>query len=159
MWPGRRCNDDRFGPDIGSKCIGSAHPQLEPELRQLAPNVYAYTQASGPGIDNASLSNAGVIVGDDLLAIDALGPRFTPKPFIAAAKRATGKPSGRLVKTRAYLDLLIRSHQTLPGRHERIMWNTMRLYAEFNGSLTPEMDVPGTNRAMEEYNALKVRPR
>jgi len=106
--PGRRCNDDRFGPDIGSKCIGSAHPQLEPELRQLASNVYAYTQASGPGIDNASLSNAGVIVGDDLLAIDALGPRFTPKPFIAAAKRATGKPFGRLVKTRAYLDLLIR---------------------------------------------------
>jgi len=42
---------------------------------------------------------------------------------------------------------------------ERIVWNTMRLYAEFNGSLTPEMDVAGTNRAMEEYNALKVRPR
>jgi hypothetical protein len=39
------------------------------ELRRLAPNVYAYTQASGQGIDNASLSNAGVIVGDDLLPV------------------------------------------------------------------------------------------
>jgi hypothetical protein len=44
-------------------------PNWNTELRQLAPNVYAYTQASGPGIDNASLSNAGVIVGDDLLPV------------------------------------------------------------------------------------------
>jgi hypothetical protein len=56
-------------------------PSWETELRQLAPNVYAYTQASGPGIDNASLSNAGVIVGDDLLAIDALGPPVHAKAF------------------------------------------------------------------------------
>jgi hypothetical protein len=42
---------------------------------------------------------------------------------------------------------------------ERIVWNTMRLYAEFNGSLTPEMDVPGTKRAVEEYNARNVNPR
>jgi hypothetical protein len=42
---------------------------------------------------------------------------------------------------------------------ERTVWNTMRLYAEFNGSLTPEMDVPGTNRAMEEYNTIKARAR
>jgi cyclase len=305
-------------------------PSWNTELRQLAPNVYAYTQASGPGIDNASLSNAGVIVGDDLLAIDALGPPIHAKAFIAAAKKATGKPFGRLVnthhhrdhtngncfflpaeivghefcrqavidqgipehpydnrpqwqegmrelklappsttfhdrltyryagavvelifngpahtwgdvmvylpqqktlfagdiafyyvapagqnghltkwieaidrimkmdadiivpghgpvgskrelsETRAYLDLLVREVTKRyragmpPGRAaadinmgrfsnwtnpERIVWNTMRLYAEFNGSLTPEMDVAGTNRAMEEYNALKVRPR
>ena len=44
-------------------------PSRNTELRQLAPNVCAYTQASGPGIDNASLSDAGVIVGDDLLPV------------------------------------------------------------------------------------------
>ena len=50
-------------------------PSWPTELRRLAPRVYAYTQASGPGIDNASLSNAGVIEGPDgLLAIDTLGP-------------------------------------------------------------------------------------
>src|SRR5712664_1959859 len=67
-------------------------PSWNTELRQLAPNVYAYTQASGPGIDNASLSNAGVIVGDDLLAIDALGPRFTPKP---SSPVPSGPPASR----------------------------------------------------------------
>ena len=35
----------------------------------------------------------------------------------------------------------------------------MPLYAEFNGSLTPEMDVPETNRAMEEYNARNLNAR
>ena len=50
-------------------------PSWPTELRRLAPDVYAYTQASGPGVDNSSLSNAGVIEGPDgLLAIDTLGP-------------------------------------------------------------------------------------
>jgi len=48
-------------------------PSWPTELRRLAPNIYAYTQASGPGVDNASLSNAGVIAGPEgLLAIDTL---------------------------------------------------------------------------------------
>jgi hypothetical protein len=42
---------------------------------------------------------------------------------------------------------------------ERNVWNTIRLYAEFNGTLTPEMDVAATNRAMEEYNAIAARRR
>jgi cyclase len=79
-------------------------PSWNTELRQLAPNVYAYTQATGPGVDNASLSNAGVIVGDDLLAIDALGPPVHTKAFIAAARKATGKPFGRLVNTHHHRD-------------------------------------------------------
>jgi len=60
-------------------------PSWNTELRQLAPNVYAYTQATGPGVNNASLSNAGLIVGPDhLLAIDALGPPIHTKAFRAA---------------------------------------------------------------------------
>jgi cyclase len=306
-------------------------PSWKTELRQLAPNVYAYTQATGPGVDNASLSNAGLIVGDDhLMAIDALGPPVHAKAFIAAAKKATGKSFGRLVnthhhrdhtngncfflpaeivshefcrqavidqgipehpydnrpqwqdgmnelklapptmtftdrmtyyyggtlvelifngpahtwgdvmvyipqrkilfaadiaffyvtpagqnghitrwiqaidrimgmdvdvivpghgplgtkkelaETRAYLDLLARevkkgySAGMRPGQAaadidmgrfakwtnpERNVWNTIRLYAEFNGTLTPDMDVAATNRAMEEYNAIAAKRR
>jgi len=80
-------------------------PRWSTELRQLAPNVYAYTQASGPGVDNASLSNAGVIAGlDHLLAIDALGPPIHAKAFRAAAMRATGLPFGRVINTHHHRD-------------------------------------------------------
>jgi len=37
---------------------------------------------------------------------------------------------------------------------ERNVLNTLRLYAEFNGTLTPEIDVAGTDRALAEYNAI-----
>src|SRR5262245_11899601 len=49
-------------------------PTWNTEFRELAPNVYAYIQAGGPGRDNVSVSNAGLIVGDSgLMVIDALG--------------------------------------------------------------------------------------
>ena len=79
-------------------------PSWNTELKQLAPNVFAYTQATGPGVDNASLSNAGLIVGDDLLAIDALGPPVHAKAFIAAAKKVTGKSFGRVLNTHHHRD-------------------------------------------------------
>src|SRR5690242_14813297 len=48
-------------------------PTWNTELRELAPGVYAYIQAGGPGRDNVSISNAGVIVGDDsVMVIDTL---------------------------------------------------------------------------------------
>jgi len=84
------------------------HPQIpswKTELHKLAPNVYAYTQATGPGVDNASLSNAGVIVGEDhMLAIDALGPPIHAKAFIATTTKATGKKFGRVVNTHHHRD-------------------------------------------------------
>jgi glyoxylase-like metal-dependent hydrolase (beta-lactamase superfamily II) len=74
-------------------------------LRRLAPDIYAYTQASGPGVDNASLSNAGLIVGpESMLAIDTLGPPVHAKAFRAAATQATGKPFGRVVNTHHHRD-------------------------------------------------------
>jgi cyclase len=82
-----------------------AIPGWPTELRRLARNVYAYTQASGPGVNNASLSNAGLIVGaDTLLAIDTLGPPLHAKAFRAAAMQATGKPFGRVVNTHHHRD-------------------------------------------------------
>jgi len=80
-------------------------PSWPTELRRLAPNVYAYTQASGPGVDNASLSNAGVIAGPEgLLAIDTLGPPIHAKAFKSAAQTATGKPFDRVINTHHHRD-------------------------------------------------------
>jgi cyclase len=74
-------------------------------LRQLAPGIYAYTQASGPGVNNASLSNAGVIAGlDSLLAIDTLGPPVHAKAFKAAAMKGAGHSFGRVVNTHHHRD-------------------------------------------------------
>jgi cyclase len=83
----------------------SVIPSWRTELRQLAPGIYAYTQASGPGVNNASLSNAGVIAGlDSLLAIDTLGPPLHAKAFKAAAMRATNRSFGRVVNTHHHRD-------------------------------------------------------
>jgi cyclase len=80
-------------------------PSWPTELRLLAPGVYAYTQASGPGVDNASLSNAGVIVGPDgLLAIDTLGPPIHAKAFKATAEAATRRRFTRVVNTHHHRD-------------------------------------------------------
>jgi cyclase len=80
-------------------------PSWPTEMRRLAPDVYAYTQASGPGVDNASLSNAGVIAGPDgLLAIDTLGPPIHAKAFKAAAQATTGKGFGRVINTHHHRD-------------------------------------------------------
>src|SRR5688572_5161038 len=72
-------------------------PRWNRELRQLAPNVYAYAQGGGPGISAAGVSNAGLIAGPDfLMAIDALQGPVPARAFIADAKKATGKDFGRL---------------------------------------------------------------
>ena len=68
-------------------------PTWETELKEVAPNVYAYIQAGGPGRDNASVANAGVIVGDHGVAvIDTLTAPIHAKAFIAAIRRVTDKP-------------------------------------------------------------------
>ena len=85
--------------------VGSQIPSWPTELRRLSSGVYAYTQASGPGVDNASLSNAGVIVGPDgLLAIDTLGPPIHAKAFKTAAESATGRQFTRVVNTHHHRD-------------------------------------------------------
>jgi cyclase len=80
-------------------------PRWNRELKQLAPNVYAYVQGGGPGISAAGVSNAGMIAGPDfLVAIDALQGPLPARGFIAAAKGATGKDFGRLVLTHHHGD-------------------------------------------------------
>jgi len=80
-------------------------PSWNRELRQLAPNVYAYMQGGGPGISAAGVSNAGMIAGPDfLVAIDALQGPLPAKGFIVSAKKATGKDFGRLILTHHHGD-------------------------------------------------------
>jgi len=75
------------------------------ELRQLAPNVYAYTQGGAPNTRFRGISNAGMIAGDEyLLSIDALQAPIPAKAFISAAKQATGKDFGRLLDTHHHGD-------------------------------------------------------
>ena len=80
-------------------------PVWNRELRQLAPNVYAYIQGGGPGVSAAGVSNPGMIAGSDyLLAIDATQGPIPANAFIAASKQATSKDFGRLVNTHHHGD-------------------------------------------------------
>jgi cyclase len=80
-------------------------PSWSKELRQLAPNVYAYTQGGGPNIPNFGVSNPGMIAGPDYMwAIDGTQGPIPAKAFIAACKQATGKDFGRLLLTHHHGD-------------------------------------------------------
>ena len=71
----------------------SRPPTWETQLKEVAPNVYAYIQAGGPGRDNASVANAGIIVGDSGVAvIDTLTAPLHAQAFIAGSADAAGKP-------------------------------------------------------------------
>jgi len=80
-------------------------PSWKTELRELAPNVYAYIQGGGPGIPNQSISNAGIVIGDDgVLVIDATAGPIHAKNFIAAVRKITDKPFRHLVNTHHHGD-------------------------------------------------------
>ena len=80
-------------------------PTWETELKEIAPGVYAYIQAGGPGRDNASVANAGIVVGDDsVLVIDTLTAPLHAKAFISAIRRVTDKPFRHVVYTHHHAD-------------------------------------------------------
>src|SRR5215467_13640926 len=82
-----------------------AVPSWNTELRELAPNVYAYIQAGGPGRDNVSISNAGLIVGDGgLMVIDALTAPMHTRAFVAAMRNVSDKPFRHLLNTHHHSD-------------------------------------------------------
>jgi cyclase len=83
-------------------------PNWATELRQLAPGVHAYVQAGGPGVPSVSVSNAGLVVGDDILVLDTLGAPLHAKNFITAAKKAvSGKSFGRIALTHHHTDHIV----------------------------------------------------
>jgi cyclase len=80
-------------------------PHWNTEFKQLARNVWAFVREGGPGIDNASLSNAGLIIGpDNCMLVDTLGPPIHAKEFRAAVLRTTSKPVTRIVHTHHHRD-------------------------------------------------------
>jgi len=81
-------------------------PTWNTELRKLAPNVYAYQQAGGPGKLNQGISNAGMIVGEDsIFVIDSLGAPKHAKNFIAAMRAVEpSKRFGRMLITHHHGD-------------------------------------------------------
>ena len=81
-------------------------PSWGTELRKLAPNVYAYQQAGGPGSLNQGVSNAGLIVGEDsLLVIDSLGAPLHAKNFIREIRQVEpNKRFGRMMITHHHGD-------------------------------------------------------
>lgn len=80
-------------------------PHWRTQFRQVAPNIYAFIREGGPGIDNASLSNAGLIIGpDNCMLIDSLGPPIHAKELRAAVLRTTRKPVTRIVHTHHHRD-------------------------------------------------------
>ena len=81
-------------------------PTWKTQMRQLAPNVYAYQQQGGTGHLNAGISNAGLFVGENsMLAFDGLGYPMQTKAFIAASKKVSGgKPFSELINSHHHGD-------------------------------------------------------
>jgi cyclase len=90
-------------------------PTWERELRELAPGVYGYVQGGGPGRNNVSISDAGVIVGDDgLMIIDTLTAPFHARDFIAEIRKVTDKPFRHVINTHHHGDH-VNGNQFFPG--------------------------------------------
>ena len=73
-------------------------PTWETELKRITPNVYAYIQGGGPGRDNASISNCGVVIGDDgVLVYDTTVAPIQAKALLAAIRKVTDKPIKQVI--------------------------------------------------------------
>jgi hypothetical protein len=69
---------------------------IRSELKQLAPNVYAFVQLQPAGWSSFNISNCGVIAGaDSLLAIDGAAAPLMAKKLVAAASKRRTSDSGR----------------------------------------------------------------
>ena len=97
---------ERGAPAAIPSGLAEAIPTWTTEMRQLAPNVYAYIQGGGPGQLNQGVSNGGIIVGEDhVLVIDSLGAPIHARNYIAAIRRTVpDKPMGRMVITHHHQD-------------------------------------------------------
>jgi len=80
-------------------------PTWETELKELAPNVYAYIQGGGPAKNNVSVSNAALVVGDEgILLFDALAVPIHAKNMVTAIRKVTDKPFKYLVTSHHHGD-------------------------------------------------------
>ena len=78
--------------------------------------------------------------------------------FVRLKQEARKRYDAKMSPGRAAADISLGKYDNWIGP-ERIVMDTVRLYAEFAGTLVPAMDVDGTRRATEENNAIKgARP-
>jgi cyclase len=80
-------------------------PAWDTQLSAVAPNVYAYVQAGGPSVDNESVANAGLVVGEnEALVVDTLTVPAQTRPFIDAIRGVTSLPIRYVVNTHHHAD-------------------------------------------------------
>ena len=76
-------------------------PAWKTAMREVAPKVFAYVQATG----QTGISNAGLIVGPEgAVAVDALMVPSMTRRLVAAIKKTTRKKIGALINTHHHLD-------------------------------------------------------
>lgn len=77
----------------------------EGQMKEIATGVYAYIRPGGPGRNNVSISNCGLIVGDDAaMVVDSTTAPMHAKEFIAAIRKVTDKPFRHLLYTHHHGD-------------------------------------------------------
>lgn len=82
---------------------------------EVAADAYAFVQPNGPQ-GNAGYSNAGLIVGPDYcVVIDTLATHSMHDAFMAAIRRVTNKPVGRVLLTHHHPDHVLGTHRFLPA--------------------------------------------
>lgn len=130
-------------------------PTWKTEFKAIAPGVFAFIRGGGDGVDNSSLSNAGLIVGpDNAMVIDTLGPPIHAKEFQAAVRAATRKPVTRVVNTHHHRDHTNGDYLWQPA--EIVMTAPMRQLVLANGIPARPYDTrPEWQEGMSE---LKLAP-
>lgn len=75
------------------------------EFKRITPNVCAYIQGGGPGIENTGYSNAGVIFGEDAaMVVDTLQAPIPSNAFLAEITKVSTKPVRHVVNTHGHSD-------------------------------------------------------
>jgi cyclase len=110
---------------------------IRTELKELAPNVYAFLQREAPGQTNFSVSNFGCVVGPaSMLAIDAGGGPVHARNFIAATRRF-GKPFDRVVISHEHPDHIVGLSQFPKGVEVVAQEETRAQIAKMRAPTTP----------------------
>lgn len=78
--------------------------------------------------------------------------------FVVLKREAKKRFDSAMSPGRAAADIEMGKYDNWIGP-ERIVMDTVRLYAEFSGTLVPAMDAEGTRKATEEYNVIKASKR